>query len=63
VKKSLDGRHGISQGLVVHSSRFVLVDRRAHIRAYHLATDAGSLARLRANVRRLLRVGPEEDRG
>jgi cytochrome oxidase Cu insertion factor (SCO1/SenC/PrrC family) len=45
--------HG-SQGLVMHSARFVLVDRRGHIRAYHLATDAQSLTPLLANVRALL---------
>jgi protein SCO1/2 len=51
--------HG-SQGLVMHSARFVIVDRRGQIRAYHLATDPESLTRLRANVRRLLR-GPSEE--
>jgi cytochrome oxidase Cu insertion factor (SCO1/SenC/PrrC family) len=45
--------HG-SQGLVMHSSRAVLVDRNGQIRAYHLATDEASMARLRANLRRLL---------
>jgi protein SCO1/2 len=45
--------HG-STGLIVHSSRFVLVDRQARIRAYHLATDEESMARLRANLRGLL---------
>ena len=54
--------HG-SQGLVMHSARLVLVDRRAQIRAYHLATDADSLSRLRANVRRLLREPQEEESG
>ncbi len=46
--------HG-SKGLVIHSSRFVLVDRRGRIRAYHLPDDEQSLARLRQNVRILLR--------
>jgi len=45
--------HG-SQGLVMHSARVALVDRRGQIRAYHLATDAESMARLRANLRQLL---------
>lgn len=49
--------HG-SKGLVMHSSRLVLVDRQAHIRAYHLP-DAESLERLRRNVTRLLREKPE----
>jgi protein SCO1/2 len=45
--------HG-SRGLVMHSARAVLVDRVSQIRAYHLATDAASMARLRINLRRLL---------
>ncbi len=45
--------HG-SRGLVMHSARAVLVDRTGQIRAYHLATDEASMARLRANLRRLL---------
>jgi protein SCO1/2 len=51
--------HG-SQGLVMHSARFVLVDRQGHIRAYHLATDSDSLQRLRGNVQQLLRGRSEE---
>jgi protein SCO1 len=46
--------HG-SKGLVMHSSRFVLVDRQARIRAYHLPDDEASLDRLRRNLRTLLR--------
>jgi protein SCO1/2 len=46
--------HG-SKGLVMHSSRFVLVDRQARIRAYHLPDDDASLGRLRRNLRTLLR--------
>ena len=46
--------HG-STGLIMHSSRFVLVDRRAQIRAYHLADDASALDRVRRNLRTLLR--------
>ncbi len=45
--------HG-SQGLLMHSSRLVLVDRRGRIRAYHQATDEESLGRLRSNLRSLL---------
>jgi protein SCO1 len=46
--------HG-SKGLVMHSSRFVLVDRQARIRASHLPDDEASLDRLRRNLRTLLR--------
>jgi protein SCO1/2 len=46
--------HG-SKGLVIHSSRFVLVDRLARIRAYHQPTDLESLERLRRNLRALLK--------
>ena len=45
--------HG-SSGLIMHSSRFVLVDRQARIRAYHRTDDPDSLARLRENLRALL---------
>ena len=45
--------HG-SEGLVMHSARLVLIDRAARVRAYHLATDEGSLERLRPNLRALL---------
>lgn len=45
--------HGPS-GLIMHSARVVLVDRALQIRAYHLATDEGSMARLRENIRKLL---------
>ncbi len=45
--------HG-SKGLIMHSSRFVLVDRQARVRAYHHPDDE-SLARLRRNVTVLLR--------
>lgn len=53
--------HG-SRGLVMHSARVVLVDRTSQIRAYHLATDPDSMARLRANLRRLL-DGPGGGKG
>ena len=45
--------HG-SRGLIMHSARFVLVDRATRIRAYHLATDSASMQALRGNLRRLL---------
>jgi len=45
--------HG-SQGLVMHSSRLVLVDRHARIRAYHLPDDPESLGQLRRNLRVVL---------
>lgn len=45
--------HG-SQGLIMHSSRLVIVDRTATVRAYHLPDDPQSLARLRRNLRSVL---------
>jgi protein SCO1/2 len=45
--------HG-SKGLVMHSSRLVVVDRQARVRAYHGIDEPGSLARLRENLRALL---------
>jgi len=45
--------HG-SKGLIMHSARFVLVDRATRIRAYHLATDVASMRALRDNLWRLL---------
>ncbi len=45
--------HG-SKGLVMHSARLALVDRRGHIRAYHLPTESQSLDRLRVNIRTVL---------
>jgi protein SCO1/2 len=41
--------------LVLHSSRFLLVDRQAQIRGYYHGTDWESLDRLRANVKIVLR--------
>ncbi|MGH7406768.1 MAG: SCO family protein [Candidatus Methylomirabilales bacterium] len=41
--------------LVMHSSRFVLVDRVSRIRGYYESTDGESLRRLRQHVRALLR--------
>lgn len=40
---------------LIHSSRFVLVDRQARIRGYYHGTDWESLERLRSNVKILLR--------
>lgn len=51
--------HG-SKGLIIHSSRFVLVDRQARIRAYHLPNDEQSLKRLRRNVTTLMREKSKE---
>ncbi|MCL4215414.1 MAG: SCO family protein [Candidatus Hydrogenedentes bacterium] len=38
-----------------HSQRFILVDRRGRIRGYYSSTDAEDLARLRADLRALLK--------
>ena len=40
---------------VIHSARFVLVDRRGEIRGYYLSDDEDAQARLRADLRVLLR--------
>lgn len=40
---------------LIHSSRFVLVDRQAQIRGYYHGTDPESLARLRENLKVLIR--------
>ena len=45
--------HG-SKGLIMHSARFVVIDGRGHIRAYHLATDPESVAKLPTNIRALV---------
>lgn len=42
---------------LIHSSRFVLVDREARIRGYYHGTDWGALTRLRDNLRLLLPNG------
>jgi protein SCO1/2 len=51
--------HG-SKGLILHSPRLVLVDRRARIRAYHRPDESDSLERLRQNVRVVLRERGKE---
>lgn len=45
---------------IIHSSRFVLVDRQARIRGYYHGTDWASLERLRESVRTLLRERSKE---
>lgn len=45
---------------IIHSSRFVLVDRQAQIWGYYHGVDWESLERLRPNVRILLREKPRE---
>jgi cytochrome oxidase Cu insertion factor (SCO1/SenC/PrrC family) len=48
--------HGNHDGSpVVHSSRFALVDRRGQIRGYYLSDDDEAQARLRRDIRTLLR--------
>ncbi len=54
--------HG-SKGLIMHSARIVLVDRRGHIRAYHLATDPQSIGLLATNLRTVLRERPPTSPG
>jgi protein SCO1/2 len=46
----------IAQGqeIILHSTRFVLVDRAGHIRGYYSGTDAGAVDRLVKDTRRLL---------
>jgi protein SCO1/2 len=48
----------VSQGLVMHSARVVLVDRNGRIRAYHVATDERSMTALRTNLKSLLSEAP-----
>jgi len=45
---------------LIHSSRFVLVDRQAQIRGYYHGTDWESLDRLQANVKIVLRERSKE---
>jgi cytochrome oxidase Cu insertion factor (SCO1/SenC/PrrC family) len=40
---------------VLHSSRFVLVDRQARIRGYYHSDEEAALQRLRRDVRTVLR--------
>ena len=45
---------GAERGIVLHSSRFVLIDRKARIRNYYDSTDMESLRQLRQDVKALL---------
>ncbi len=45
--------HG-SKGLIMHSARLVLVDRKAEIRAYHLVNNLDAAEKIKANLRSLL---------
>ena len=47
--------HEEVSGRLFHSSRFVLVDRKARIRGYYESTDADSLLKLREDMKVLLR--------
>ncbi len=42
-------------GSMVHSTRFVLLDRRSRIRGYYSSEDEGVIERLAADIRRLRR--------
>ena len=48
------GPEGSASEPITHSVRFVLVDRRAHVRGYYEATDPAALARLTDDARHLL---------
>lgn len=48
---------------IVHSDRFVLVDRELRIRGYYHGMDAEAVDRLIADARALLRNGHDEARG
>jgi protein SCO1/2 len=47
------------QGIPVHSTRMVLVDRRAQIRGYYDATEADAITKLVADTTHLLREQPK----
>jgi protein SCO1/2 len=51
-----DGRD--EQGLPVHSTRMVLVDRHGQIRGYYEATEADAITKLLADTNHLLREQP-----
>jgi protein SCO1 len=53
----LDGSE--AQGLPVHSTRMVLVDRRSQIRGYYDATEAEAITKLLADTNHLLREQPK----
>jgi len=46
---------GAPHAPLLHSARFVLVDRRAHIRGYYHSDEAAAMRRLRRDVRTVLR--------
>jgi protein SCO1 len=52
-----DGRD--EQGIPVHSTRMVLVDRHGQIRGYYDATEADAVTRLLADTNHLLREQPK----
>ena len=47
------------QGIPVHSTRMVLVDRHGHIRGYYDATEADAITKLVADTSHLLREQPK----
>ena len=47
------------QGIPVHSTRMVLVDRRGQIRGYYDATEADAVTKLLADTNHLLREQPQ----
>jgi protein SCO1/2 len=47
------------QGIPVHSTRMVLVDRRGNIRGYYDATEADAITKLVADTSHLLREQPQ----
>lgn len=52
--------HGVGkhrENPVIHSDRFVLVDRNGRIRGYYLSTDTNSLEQLKRDATGLLRAG------
>ena len=50
---------GDAQGIPVHSTRVVLVDRNGQIRGYYDATDAEAITKLLADTNHLLREQPK----
>jgi len=48
-----------AQGLPVHSTRMVLVDRHGQIRGYYDATEAEAITKLLADTNHLLREQPK----
>jgi protein SCO1/2 len=48
-------RDGDASSIIAHSSRFVLVDRKAHIRGYYHGTNIDALVRLRRDLQKLLK--------